>query len=114
MVREGIVLGHKISPKGIEVDRVKVEINEKFSPNSIRVIKSFLRHAGFYRRFIRDFLKISKPLSNLLVKDVPFIFSDECKHAFETLKSALVNAPIMVTYTRIFLFSLYVMLVIML
>ena len=97
MVREGIVLGHKISPNGIEVDRAKVEIIEKLPPpNSIRAIRSFLGHAGFYRRFIKDFSKISKPLSNLLVKDTPFVFSDECKQAFETLKHALVNAPIMV------------------
>ena len=97
MVREGIVLGHKISPNGIEVDRAKVKIIEKLTPpNSIRAIRSFLGHAGFYRRFIKDFSKISKPLSNLLIKDVPFFFSDECQQAFETLKHALVNAPIMV------------------
>ena len=97
MVREGIVLGHKISPNGIEVDRAKVEIIEKLPPpNSIRAIRSFLGHAGFYRRFIKDFSKISKPLSNLLVKDTPFVFSKECEQAFETLKHALVNAPIMV------------------
>ena len=87
MVREGIVLGHKISPNGIEVDRVKVEIIEKLPPpNSIRAIRSFLGHAGFYRRFIKDFSKISKPLSNLLIKDTPFVFSNECQQAFETLK----------------------------
>ena len=97
MVREGIVLGHKISPNGIEVDRAKVEIIEKLpSPNSIRAIRSFLGHVGFYRRFIKDFSKISKPLSNLLIKDVSFFFSNECQQAFETLKYALVTAPIMV------------------
>ena len=75
MVREGIVLGHKIAPNGIEVDRAKVEIIEKLpSSNSIKAIRSFLSHAGFYRRFIKDFSKISKPLSNLLIKDVPFVF----------------------------------------
>ena len=56
MIREGIVLGHKISPSGIEVDKAKVEIIEKLPPpNSIRAIRSFLGHAGFYRRFIKDF-----------------------------------------------------------
>ena len=69
MVREGIVLGHKISPNGIEVDKAKVEIIEKLPPpNSIRAIRSFLGHTGFYRRFIKDFSKISKSLSNLLIK----------------------------------------------
>ena len=78
--REGIVLGHKISPNGIEVDKAKVEIIQKLPPsNFIRAIRSFLGHAGFYRRFIKDFSKISKPLSNLLIKDVPFFFSEECK-----------------------------------
>ena len=115
MVREGVVLGHKISSSGIEVDKAKVEIIEKLPPpNSIRAIRSFLGHVGFYRRFIKDFSKISKPLSNLLIKDVPFVFSDECKQAFETLKNALVNALIMVAQTRICLLNLCVMPVIML
>ena len=75
MVKEGIVLGHKISPNGIEVDRAKVEIIEKLpSPISIKDIRSFLGHVGFYRKFIKDFSKISKPLSNLFIKDVPFVF----------------------------------------
>ena len=63
MVREGIILGHKISSKGIEVDRAKVEVIENLPPPvNIKGIKSFLGHAGFYRRFIKDFSKISKPL----------------------------------------------------
>nr|XP_025616816.1 uncharacterized protein K02A2.6-like [Arachis hypogaea] len=95
MVPEGIVLGHKISRKGIEVDKAKVEIIEKLPlPTSVKAVRSFLGHAGFYRRFIKDFSKIAKPLSNLLVVDNPFIFDDECKHAFETLKAKLTTAPI--------------------
>src|SRR5437588_7842922 len=63
MVESGIVLGHKISKEGIEVDRAKVEVIEKLPPpTSIRGIRSFLGHAGFYRRFIKDFSKVSKPL----------------------------------------------------
>ena len=57
-------------------------------------IRSFLGHAGFYRRFIKDFSKISKPLCNLLEKDVPFKFDDECLAAFETLKKSLITAPV--------------------
>ncbi|XP_014511522.1 uncharacterized protein LOC106770213 [Vigna radiata var. radiata] len=73
MVTEGIVLGHKISSKGIEVNKAKVEVIEKLPPPSnVKEIRSFLGHAGFYRRFIKDFSKIGKPLSNLLVKDTPF------------------------------------------
>ncbi|KAK1609818.1 hypothetical protein QYE76_033491 [Lolium multiflorum] len=95
MVNEGIVLGHKISKRGIEVDRAKVEAIEKMPyPRDVKGIRSILGHAGFYRRFIKDFSKISKPLTNLLQKDVPFVFDDDCKEAFETLKKALTTAPI--------------------
>ena len=68
MVREGIILGHRISGRGIEVDRGKIEIIEKLPPpTSVKGVRSFLGHAGFYKRFIRDFSKVSKPLSNLLM-----------------------------------------------
>ena len=68
MVNEGIVLGHRISKRGIEVDKAKIEIIEKLPPpSSVKGIRSFLGQAGFYRRFIKDFSKIAKPLPNLLV-----------------------------------------------
>ena len=95
MVTEGIVLGHKISGEGIEVDPAKVEAIEKLPyPRDIKGIRSFLGHAGFYRRFIKDFSKISKPLTNLLQKDVPFSFNDDCIESFNILKNALITAPI--------------------
>ena len=95
MVREGIILGHKVSSKGLEVDKAKVGVIENLPPpNSVKGIRSFLGHAGFYRRFIKDFSKISKPLCNLLEKDVPFKFDDECLAAFETLKESLITAPV--------------------
>ena len=97
MVKEGIVLGHKISSKGIEVDKAKIEIIEKLPPpSSVKGIRSFLGHAGFYRRFIKDFSKISKPLSNMLVQEVPFKFDDQCTQAFLFLKKKLVSAPMVV------------------
>ncbi|XP_019057027.1 PREDICTED: LOW QUALITY PROTEIN: uncharacterized protein LOC104805009 [Tarenaya hassleriana] len=95
MVQEGIVLGHKISDKGIEVDRAKIEVIEKLPPpHNVKVIRSFFGHAGFYHRFIKDFSKITKPLTDLLCKDVPFVFTNDCLATFETLKKALISPPI--------------------
>ena len=77
MVKEGIVLGHRISERGIEVDRTEIETIEKLLPPfSVKGIRSFLGHAGFYRRFIKDFSKIANPLLNLLVQGAPFEFDD--------------------------------------
>ena len=95
MVNEGIVVGHKISEQGIDVDKAKFDAIERMScPRDIKGIRSFLGHAGFYQRFIKDFSEISRPLTNLLQKDVPFVFYDDCVEAFETLKKALISAPI--------------------
>ncbi|XP_016487949.2 uncharacterized protein LOC107807985 [Nicotiana tabacum] len=97
MVQEGIVLGHRVSSKGIEVDRAKVDVIAKPPPPiSVKVIRSFLGHAGFYRRFIKDFSKIANHLCKLLEKDHPFVFSDDCRVSFEKLKQRLVTAPIIV------------------
>ena len=69
MVQEGIVLGHKVSKNSIEVDKAKIEVIDKLPPpTSIKGIRSFLGHAGFHRRFIKDFSKVAKPLCSLLVK----------------------------------------------
>ena len=87
MVTSGIVLGHKISETGIEVDQAKLAVIEKLSfPENMKGVRSFLGHAGFYKRFIQDFSKISKPLCSLLKKDVKFEFTKECQDAFQTLK----------------------------
>ncbi|KAF8044455.1 hypothetical protein N665_11654s0001, partial [Sinapis alba] len=95
MVRDGIVLGHKISEKDIEVDKAKIEVMTSLQPpDSVKGIRSFLGHAGFYRRFIQDFSKIARPLSRLLCKDTKFHFNSECLEAFHTIKGALVSAPI--------------------
>ena len=97
MVKEGIVLGHKISKNGIEVDKAKIDVIAKLPhPTTIKGIRSFLGHAGFYRRFIQDFFKIARPMTHLLEKDAPFIFSPECIEAFETLKKKLTEASILV------------------
>ncbi|GKB36597.1 reverse transcriptase domain-containing protein [Tanacetum coccineum] len=97
MCKEGIVLGHKISKSGIEVDRAKVDVIAKLPhPTTVKGVRSFLGHAGFYRRFIQDFSKIARPMTHLLEKDAPFVFSQDCIDAFETLKKKLTEAPILV------------------
>nr|GEZ88639.1 reverse transcriptase domain-containing protein [Tanacetum cinerariifolium] len=97
MGREGIVLGHKISKSGIEVDRAKVDIIAKL-PHSTTVkgVRSVLGLAGFYRRFIQDFSKITRPMTYLLEKETPSVISKECIDAFNTLKKKLTEAPILV------------------
>jgi hypothetical protein len=95
MVKQGIELGHVISERGIEVDKAKVETVEQLPPlTDVMSLRSFLVHAGFYKRFINDFSKITKPLTHLLQKDVAFDFNEMCLVAFRTLKSVLVSAPI--------------------
>ena len=77
MVTESIVLGHKISTTRLEVDQAKVYvIKTLLPPTTVNGIRSFLGHAGFYRRFIRDFSKISRPLCKLLEKDANFDFDE--------------------------------------
>ncbi|KAD7478568.1 hypothetical protein E3N88_01704 [Mikania micrantha] len=96
MVQEGIVLGHVISSRGIEVDHAKVQVISTLPPpTNVKGIRSFLGHAGFYRRFIKNSSVITKPLCNLLLKDVPFVFDNDCVTAFNALKEKLVEAPIL-------------------
>nr|GEV47243.1 reverse transcriptase domain-containing protein [Tanacetum cinerariifolium] len=97
MVKEGIVLGHKISKNGLEVDRSKVDVIAKLSyPTTLKGVRSFLEHVGFYRRFIQDFSKIARPMTHLFEKDTPFVFSKDFIDAFETLKKNLTEALILV------------------
>ncbi|CAM8909052.1 unnamed protein product [Rhodiola kirilowii] len=95
MVQEGIVLWHLVSKRGVEVDKAKIQVIEQLPPpKNQKGIRSFLGHAGFYRRFIKDFSKIAKPLTHLLCNDVEFNFDEGCLEAFEKLKKNLVSAPI--------------------
>ena len=96
MVTESIVLGHKISAAGLEVEQAKVAVIKTIMPpTTVKGIRSFLGHAGFYRRFIKDFLKIPKPLCRLLEKYVKFDFDESFRSAFDEIKYRLVTAPIM-------------------
>jgi hypothetical protein len=95
MVRQGIVLGHLVSERGIDVDRAKIEVIEQLPPSmNIKGIRSFLSHAGFYCRFIKNFSYIARPLTQLLAKDAPFEFENACMQSFEILKKVLISAPI--------------------
>ncbi|GJZ88491.1 reverse transcriptase domain-containing protein [Tanacetum coccineum] len=97
-VKEGIVLGHKVSGAGLEVDKAKINVISKLlPPTKIKSIRSFLGNAVFYRRFIRDFSKIAQPLTKLLEKDTLFKFNDECRNAFKLLKEKLTCAPVIVS-----------------
>ena len=97
MVKEGIVLRHRILERGIEVDKAKIETKENLPPlSSVKGIRSFIGHAGFYRRFIKDFFKIAKTLLNLLVQRAPFEFVDQCTDAFLFMKEKLMSTPIVV------------------
>nr|GEY74055.1 reverse transcriptase domain-containing protein [Tanacetum cinerariifolium] len=97
VVKERIVLGHKISKNGLEFDRAKVNVIAKLPyPTTVKGVRSFLGHAGFYRRFIQDISKIARPMTHLLEKETPFVFSKDCIDAFETLKKKLTEAPIIV------------------
>ena len=85
MVRQGIVLGHIISEKDIEVDKAKMELIAKLpSPTTVKGVRQFLGHVGFYRRFIKDFSNLSKPLCELLAKDASF-------SGMRDVKIALIN-----------------------
>ena len=77
MVRHEIVLGHKISKNEIEVNKAKIKVTSKLPMSKcVKDIRSFLGHVGFYRWFIKNFSKIARPLTNLLVKDEPFMLDD--------------------------------------
>ncbi|GJV70881.1 putative nucleotidyltransferase, ribonuclease H [Tanacetum coccineum] len=104
MVKEGIILGHKVSGSGIEVHKAKIEadkakieaISKLPYPINVKAIQSFLGHASFYRRFIKDFSQVARSMTQVLVKDAPFNFSKECIQVFDKLKHELTHAPIMI------------------
>ncbi|GJU26765.1 reverse transcriptase domain-containing protein [Tanacetum coccineum] len=97
MVKEGIVFGHKVSGLGIEVDKAKIKSISKLPyPMNVKATQSFLGHTCFYRRFKQDFSQITRLMTQLLVKDAPFDFYEECIQASDKLKQELTQAPIMI------------------
>ena len=81
------------SRAGSRPNKVSI-IKNLMPPTTVKGIRSFLGHAGFYRIFIRDFSKIARPLYRLLEKDVKFKFDESCQRSFEEIRSKLVEAPI--------------------
>jgi hypothetical protein len=101
-------LGHTISSEGISVDPTKVqEVMDWKPPTSVHQIRSFLRLAGYYRRFIPDFSKIAKPMTELLKKEVKFVWDDKCEEAFCTLRALLTTAPVLAQLDNIKPFDVY-------
>ncbi|GKA07816.1 reverse transcriptase domain-containing protein [Tanacetum coccineum] len=96
IVKEGIILGHKLSTSGLEVDKAKIDLISKLPPPlMLKALEVFLGHAGFYRRFIKGFSKTVYPLTKLLKKDTSFNFDDECHKAFNSLKKLTCTPIIM-------------------
>jgi hypothetical protein len=88
-------LGHTISKDDISVDPSKVqEVMDWKPPKTVQQIRSFLGLAGYYHRFILDFSRIAKPMTELLNKGVKFVWSEECDQAFHTLRKHLTLAPV--------------------
>ena len=96
LVREGIVLGHRISKDGLEVDKTKVEVIKNHPlPTNLKQLRGFLGHVVFYQRLIQNFAHLSKPLTSLLAKGIDFILQDEAKEAFGAIKEVLIKSPIL-------------------
>nr|GEV02700.1 hypothetical protein [Tanacetum cinerariifolium] len=97
LVPSRLFTGWRNFEERIKVEKAKIDVISMLPhPTTVKGIKSFLRHAGFYQRFIKDFSKISRPMTHLLEKNAPFVFSDDCVLAFRTLKEKLTEAPILI------------------
>jgi hypothetical protein len=89
-------LSHTISGDGISVDPSKVqEVMDSKPPTSVHQIRSFLGLAGYYRRFISDFSRIAKPMTEFLKKGVKFSWNQKCDDAFHILRDHLTTAPVL-------------------
>lgn len=94
--KEVCYLGHVIGHTGVRPDEKRIEAVRNFpEPKTTRELKGFLGLAGYYRRFIPNFSKIAKPLTELLKKDVPYAWNDKTEKAFVTLKNLLISEPIL-------------------
>jgi hypothetical protein len=89
-------LGHVVSSRGISTDPNKIRVIQDWpTPKCVKDVRSFLGMAGYYRKFVAGFGIISKPLTNLLWKNIVFVWNDETQQAFNVLKTALTQAPVL-------------------
>ncbi|XP_021737192.1 uncharacterized protein LOC110703715 [Chenopodium quinoa] len=89
-------LGHFVSKEGVEVDPAKIEAMKGWpTPKPVSDVRSFLGLAGYYRRFVKDFSKIAKPMTSLMKKDKKFEWDDKCEEAFQLMKQKLITAPVL-------------------
>jgi len=102
MVEHGVLIGHVVSSRGLEVERDKIDIIQSLPyPKCVKEVRTFLGHVGFYRKFIKDFSKIVSPLCALLTKGALFDFNADCRRAFDKLKSKLTTTPIVQALIRL-------------
>ena len=88
-------LGHIISEQGVSMDPKKIEAIKTWTePSSVRELRSFLGLCNYYRRFIKGFATVAKPLTKLTHKNVKFVWTKECREAFDSLKHHLIQSPI--------------------
>lgn len=91
-----LYLGHVVSANGIQPDPEKIKVIQNYPmPTTVKETKRFVAFANFYRKYIKGFADIAKPLNALTKKGVKFIWSEECQNSFETLKTALTNPPVL-------------------
>jgi hypothetical protein len=95
-LKEVAILGHVLTAEGVAIDPAKIEaVKEWEQPRNVTDIRSFLGLAGYYRKFIENFSKIAKPMTNLLKKTNEFEWMRECDHSFQTLKQKLTTTPVL-------------------
>lgn len=98
-VKKTKFLGFIVGVNGVEVDPEKISVIHKWQyAENVRGVQSYLGFCNFYRRFIKDYSRIARPLTALTGKDVTFAFDQKCKDAWETLRAALQSAPILRHY----------------
>ncbi|XP_056695508.1 uncharacterized protein [Spinacia oleracea] len=89
-------LGHFISKEGVSVDPAKIKaVSEWVAPKNVTEVRSFLGLARYYRRFVKDFSKVARPMTNLMKKETKFVWTEDCEHAFQSLKERLTTTPIL-------------------